>query len=147
VTTTFEIIGKFDTEGDSQKLLYAPPPQPLRYRETQCYKVEFEGDEAALRNFVSTVLCDPISQDLRQGGEPVWDKAAFILEYGMKGAALDLEKETIAGYYHRLDAPGFELKKLALRKRIYVFGQGADPAPFVRDVVNPAIHTHEVITL
>ena len=35
--------------------------------------------------------------------------------------------------------------KLTLRKRVYVFGEGADPAPFVRDVVNPAIHTHEVL--
>jgi hypothetical protein len=145
VTTTFEIIGKFDTEGDCQKLLYAPPPKPLRFRETQCYKVEYEGDEAALRSFVATVLCDSISQDMKQGGDAQWKDAAFILEYGMKGAALDLEKETIASYYHRLEAPGFELKKLALRKRIYVFGEGADPAPFVRDVVNPAIHTHQVI--
>jgi hypothetical protein len=26
-----------------------------------------------------------------------------------------------------------------------VFGDGAQPALFVRDIVNPAIHTHEVL--
>ena len=76
---------------------------------------------------------------------PAFDKAAFVLEYGMKGAALDLEKEMILTYYRTLDKPAFSLTKLTLRKRIYVFGEGADPAQFVRDVVNPAIHTHEVM--
>jgi hypothetical protein len=147
MTTTFEIVGKFDSEGDCQKLLYAPPPKPLRYRETQCYHIEFDGDAAAVGAFVSTVLCDSITQEVSHGGAAVFGKAAFILEYGMKGGALDLEKETIARYYQTLEQPGFELKKLTLRKRIYVFGEGAEPAPFVRDVVNPAIHTHQVVTL
>jgi hypothetical protein len=140
----FEVTGKFDSESSAQKLLYAPLSQELTYRESQCYKVEYEGEEDALRAFVQKVLLDPISQNLQEGGQAVFP-AAFILEYGMKTAALDLEKETILSYYRALEEPGFQLQKLTLRKRIYVSGEGADPAPFLRDVVNPAIHTSEVI--
>lgn len=145
VTQIFEILGKFDTESDCHKLLYAPHPLPLKYREGRVYKIEFEGDEAALKAFVEKVLIDPISQEARIGGQPAFEKAAFVLEYGMKGAALDLEKEMILNYYRSIQTPGFEIKKLTLRTRIYVFGAGAEPAQFVRDIVNPAIHTHEVL--
>ena len=142
---TFEIVGKFETQSDCHKLLYAPLSLPLKYREHVCYKIDFTGDAGALKQFVEKVLLDPISQDLHEGGTPVWKEAAFVLEYGMKGGALDLEKETILGYFRTLKNPSFHIDKLTLRKRIYVFGEGADPAPFVRDVVNPAIHTHEVL--
>ena len=145
LNTTFEILGKLDHESDCQKLLYAPLPNHLTYRETQCYRVEHEGDAAAATGFVKRVLLDPISQEMRDDGKPAFPKAAFILEYGMKGGALDLEKETILGYYRALETPGFDLQKLTLRKRIYVFGEGADPSPFIRDVCNPAIHTWDVI--
>lgn len=145
VIKIFEILGKFDTESDCHKLLYAPQPLPLKYREGRVYKIEFEGDEAALDAFVQKVLIDPISQEAHTGGQPVFEKASFVLEYGMKGAALDLEKEMILNYYRSTPSPVFEIKKLTLRTRVYVFGEGADPAPFVRDIVNPAIHTHEVL--
>jgi hypothetical protein len=144
VTQSFEILGKFDREGDCHKLLYAPLAQALTYRESTVYKVDFEGDDGALKAFVGKVLLDPISQALRDGATPAFDKAAFVLEYGMKGGALDLEKEMILSYYRSLQEPGFDLKKLVLRKRIYVFGEGATSAPFVRDICNPAIHTWEV---
>lgn len=145
LNTTFEILGKLDTESDCQKLLYAPLPQPLKYRETQCYRIEHDGDAKALEAFVRKVLLDPISQELRSDGQPSVPNAAFVLEYGMKGGALDLEKETILNYYRSLPDPGFDLKKLTLRKRIYVTGEGARPEPFIRDVCNPAIHSWEVL--
>jgi hypothetical protein len=145
MTQTFEILGKFDSESHCHKLLYAPHPLPLTYREGRVYHVEFEGDEAALRGFIEKVLIDPISQEARTGGKPAFEKAAFVLEYGMKGSALDLEKEMILNYYRSAAQAGFEIKKLTLRTRIYVFGEGAEPAPFVRDIVNPAIHTHQVL--
>ena len=145
MTTIFEITGKFDTESDCHKLLYNPLTKPLKYRETQCYKVEFDGDAEAMKAFVQKVLVDPISQDAHEGGALLFPKAAFVLEYGMKGAALDLEKEMILTYYRTLSNPGFTITKLTLRKRIYVFGKEAEPEQFVRDVVNPAIHTHEVL--
>jgi len=144
MTQSFEILGKFDRESDCQKLLYAPLTQKLTYRETQLYKVDFEGDAAALEAFVKQVLLDPISQELRVGGQPLFEKAAFVLDYGMKGGALDLERETILGYFRNLENPGFTLTKLTLRKRIYVFGDQATDTPFVRDICNPAIHTWEI---
>jgi len=94
--------------------------------------------------FVRQVLLDPISQELREGGGSSFDNSSFVLEYGMKGGALDLEKETILGYFRSLQNPGFTLTKLTLRKRVYVFGNEANEAPFVRDICNPAIHTWEV---
>ena len=143
-TRSFEILGLFDKESDCHKLLYAPVVHPWTYRETQVYTVEFEGDEAALEGFVRRVLLDPISQELRDAVTPAFPAAAFVLEYGMKGGALDLEKETILNYFRALPEAGFQLIKLTLRKRIYVFGEGAEATPFVRDVCNPAIHTWEV---
>lgn len=145
LTQNFEIIGKLDSESDCQKLLYAPPKTPLKYRETQCYRIDFDGNAGALEDFVRHVLLDPISQELRNDGKPAFPHCAFALEYGMKGGALDLEKEAILSYYRSLKNPGFNLKKLILRKRIYIFGDGADPEPFVHDVCNPAIHTWEVL--
>ncbi|TDU81040.1 hypothetical protein EI77_00342 [Prosthecobacter fusiformis] len=144
MTKFFEILGQFDHESDCQKLLYAPLPQKLTFRETTVYKVEFEGDEAALEAFVRQVLLDPISQTLRDGEGSAFEKASFTLEYGMKGGALDLEKEMILNYYRALENPSFQLTRLTLRKRVYVFGDKADPKPFVRDICNPAIHTWEV---
>jgi hypothetical protein len=144
--TIYEVTRKFESPSSAQKLLYAPLPQALTYRESQCYKIDYEGDEEALRAFVKRVLLDPISQNLAEGGRPQWTDAAFILEYGMKTAALDLEKETILQYYEALAEPGFSIQKLTLRRRIYVFGEGAESAPFVRDVVNPAIHSNRVYT-
>jgi hypothetical protein len=144
MTQSFEILGKFDHESDSQKLLYAPLNQKLTFRETNLYKIDYEGDAAAMEAFVRQVLLDPISQELREGGASSFEKSSFVLEYGMKGGALDLEKETILGYFRSLQNPGFTLTKLTLRKRVYVFGNEANEAPFVRDICNPAIHTWEV---
>ncbi len=144
MTQLFEILGQFDRENDCQKLLYAPLAQKLTFRETTLYKVDYEGDAAALEAFVRQVLLDPISQQMRDGGGSAFEKAAFVLEYGMKGGALDLEKETILGYFRSLQSPGFQINRLTLRKRIYVFGESASDAPFVRDICNPAIHTWEV---
>lgn len=145
MTKTYEITGKFESEGNAQSLLYAPPATPITFRRTTRYLFEYDGSEAALDAFVQKVLVDPISQDYHSDGLPIWGNTTFILDYGMKGGALDLEKETILNYYRRLPEPGFELKKLTLKTRIYVFGEGADASVFVRDIVNPAIHTWEVV--
>lgn len=144
MTKTYEITGRFETEGNAQSLLYVPPSRPLTYRKSMRYLFDYEGSESALDAFVSKVLVDPISQEEHHDGAPLW-KSAFILDYGMKGGALDLEKEMILNYYRTLQNPEFTLKKLTLKTRIYVFGEGAESSIFVRDIVNPAIHTHEVL--
>jgi hypothetical protein len=147
LTTTYEISNKFDTEGDAQSLLYEPPTKPLRYRKTMRYLFDYEGDGKALDAFVHEVLVDRISQSSQQDAPPLWKGTAFILDYGMKGGALDLEKEAILSYYRKLPKPGFTLNKLTLKTRIYVFGEGADPETFVRDIVNPAIQNSEVVNV
>ncbi|RBP48062.1 hypothetical protein DES53_101862 [Roseimicrobium gellanilyticum] len=142
---TYEIAGKFEHEANAASLLYAPPAKPLTFRKTMRYIFDYEGDESALDAFVSKVLVDAISQEEHHDGTPLWPNANLILDYGMKGGALDLEKEAILSYYRTLSQPAFTLKKLTLKTRLYVFGQGAEPSIFVRDIVNPAIHTHEVL--
>ncbi len=144
-TTVYEISNVFDKEGDAEALLYAPPAHPLRYRKTIRYLLDYEGDSAALDAFVHDVLVDRISQKANQDEAPLWQNATFILDYGMKGGALDLEKEAILGYYRKLESPRFDLKKLTLKTRLYIFGEGADPTLFVRDIVNPAIQVSEVV--
>ena len=71
------------------------------------------------------------------------DGALFILDYGMKAGALDLEKEAIIqNYQGRPDMP-FSIDKLKITQRVYVFGEGdktALSARFAKDVCNPAIH-------
>jgi hypothetical protein len=141
----FEITGLFDGVSDCHKLLYAPLAESWTYRESQVYQLEYEGDESAMRAFVERVLLDPISQKMQVGEGFAIQGAAFVLEYGMKGGALDLEKETIMNYFRGLQDPGFQLAKLTLRRRVYVFGSGARSEPFVRDVCNPAIHTWKVL--
>ncbi|CAN5689477.1 hypothetical protein BH11VER1_BH11VER1_39160 [soil metagenome] len=145
LTKTYEISGKFEQEGNAQSLLYAPPAKPVTFRRTMRYVFDYEGGESAVDAFVLNVLVDPISQEDHHDGQPLWKGTAFILDYGMKRGALDLEKETILNYYRKLATPGFKLKSLSLRTRIYVFGEDADPAIFVRDIVNPAIQNSEVI--
>lgn len=143
----FEISDRFIEAGDASGLLYAPLAQALTYRGTRRYEFEFEGDEAALESFVRHTLLDEVSQELHQGEDPALDGFQFLLDYGMKPGALDLEKEAVASYYRGIPEPGFELTGLTIRQRIYVFGEAkADPGRFIRDICNGAIHNWHVIS-
>ena len=144
--TRYEITGKFEEEADCNSLLYAPLARPLTYRRARSYEFDFNGAANALTGFVGKCLFDEISQELFTGEDP-WTGEAFILEYGMRPGALDLEKEAIMTYYRSLRDPGFEIEKLAIRDRIYVFGEADDSIAerFVRDIVNSAIHTHQIL--
>jgi hypothetical protein len=145
--TTYEITSRFDSESDAQALLYEPPARPLRFRKTMRYLFDYEGDAVALDRFVQEVLVDPISQVSHRDATPLWTGTTFILDYGMKGGALDLEKEAILSYYRGLKNPAFTLKKLTLRTRLYVFGESADSSVFIRDIVNPAIQNSELVAV
>ena len=68
----------------------------------------------------------------------------------MKPGALDLEKETILGYFRGLEKPEFSLLSLKIQRRVYLFGAAAAEvtalsARFVKDIVNPAIHHFTVL--
>jgi len=145
-----EVTGRFDHAGDASRLLYTPLPRPLTAQETRRYSVDYEGDSAALTAFLTKVLADPVSHALTTGDAPALTGSAFILDYGMKGGALDLEKETILAHHRGDTDPGFTIQALRIHRRLYVFDESksADTAQFadrfVRDIVNPAIHTWKV---
>jgi hypothetical protein len=146
-----EVIGRFDHAGDANALLYTPLEAALTARHTRCYTVEYTGDETALTAYLRKVLADPVSHELRTGGTPAWTTSAFFLDYGMKAGALDHEKETILAHYRSTLAagdPGFAITSLKVNHRIYLFGEEtgveAHAGRFVRDVVNPAIHTWQI---
>ncbi|MFT5466009.1 MAG: hypothetical protein ACI8UO_001107 [Verrucomicrobiales bacterium] len=144
--TRYEITGKFEQAADCNSLLYAPLKKPLSFRRARSYEFDFAGPVDAVTNFVGRCLFDKISQNLHTG-EEAWSGEAFILEFGMRPGALDLEKEAILNYYKSLSSPGFEIEKLAIRDRIYVFGDVEDGVSdqFVRDIVNTAVHTFEIL--
>jgi hypothetical protein len=145
-----EVIGRFDHAGDANRLLYTPLPRPLTVRETRRYSVDYEGDGGALTAFLKKVLADEVSHSLVTGESPALNGWSFILDYGMKGGALDLEKETILAHHHGDADAGFSIQALRIHRRLYVFDAsgGADTPQFagrfVRDIVNPAIHTWNV---
>ncbi len=143
---TFEISDRFIEAGDANELLYEPLGGDLTFRRTRRYEIDFEGEENNLVSFVEKTLRDPISQDLKKGEDSAFTAFAFVLEYGMKPGALDLEKEAILSYYRGIENLGFELKELNIRQRIYLFGNSGDESDrFIRDICNYAIHNWSVI--
>lgn len=145
-----EITNRFAEAQDANKLLYTPRAARTRFVRTKVYLAEIAGDPAAFSAWMRRVILDPISQDLHAGDHPAVPGATVILEYGMKPGTLDHEREMILEEFEKEHATdlGFAITSLRLRTRVYLFGEGGapvDPAPFVRDVVNPAIHTHSVI--
>jgi hypothetical protein len=142
---TYEISDRFIGAGDANHLLYEPLSSGLTFRRTRRYELEFEGERAAMDAFVRKTLFDEISHDMHEGEEPGLSGFTFFLDYGMKPGALDLEKEAILRYYAGITEPGFTLKNLKIRQRIYLFGGKADESDrFVRDICNAAIHQWNV---
>jgi hypothetical protein len=149
MTLQAEVIGLYDHAGDANALVYTPLPSAHTYHATRYYTLEISGDEAAARAFVEKVLVESITQKAHFGSTPALaaqsPAPAFILDYGFKPGALDLEKETIMRYFRERQNPGFSLEKLSITQRLYVYAETAACAPqFVKDIVNPAIHRHQV---
>jgi hypothetical protein len=141
-----EVIGKFESAGDCAKLLYAPIEGKLTYRRTRRYEIEFEGSEDSVKEFVDQVLVDHVSHEVHFGSSPALEGFSFHLDYGMKPTALDHEKETILRYHSELENPGFTFSSLKITTRLYIFDSDghATADPFVRDIVNPAVHIWNV---
>lgn len=141
-----EVIGKFESAGDCAKLLYVPPEGNLTYRHTRRYVLDFEGSEEAAKQFIDDVLVDHVSHEVHLGTSPAIDGFTFFLDYGMKPTALDHEKETILGYHAELEDAGFTFNSLKITTRLYIFDEDgkASADPFVRDIVNPAVHIWNV---
>lgn len=142
----YEISDRFIEAADANGLLYEPLAGGLTYRRTRRYEMEFAGDQTAVEAFVRKTLLDEISQELHVGEAPALEGYSFALEYGMKPGALDLEKEAVLSYYRGIPEPGFELKELRIRQRLYLFGgTGKESDRFVRDLCNAAIHHWNVL--
>ena len=138
-----EVIGRFDPARDANALLYTPLAESLTARHTRRYLVDYEGDEAAVIAFLTKVLADPVSHEFRLGPAPALPGYAFYLDYGMKPGALDHEKETILSH-HRSTTASFTITGLKIQQRVYLFGPptaATHADRFVKDIVNPAIHT------
>jgi hypothetical protein len=144
-----EVLGCYDHAADANKLLYAPLPGGLTFRESRRYTVEAAGDAGACEAFLKRVLSESTSHELHVGEPPVLGGYSFFLDYGMKPGALDLEKEMILTYFKSLENPPFQLNKLKIERRVYLFGAPASEIPglsdrFVKDIVNPAVHHFSV---
>lgn len=142
-----EVIRRGQHASDADALLYTPMKAGLTMKHSRTYRFEFDGDEVALRAFARAVLVDEVSQEISDGTDPVVKDALFHLDYSMKPGALDLEKEAIMNYYRGRSGDTFVLKSLHISQRVYIFGQGdaaAISARFVKDIVNPAVHKHQL---
>jgi hypothetical protein len=143
-----EVIGKYDRAGDANKLVYSPLPTPHSFHATRRYTLEFDGSIEAAHEFVQQTLVEEVSQEARLGETPALTGFSFIIDYRFKPGVLDLEKEMILSYYRGLKEPRFTLRQLTITQRIYIFARHGvvPPERFVRDIVNPAIHRHSIIT-
>lgn len=143
---TAEIVSRFDQERSCDALLYTPIEQKVVYRETRCYAIDYSGDPEALGRFAEKVLLDPVSESIHTGDGTALEEFSFFLDITLKPGLLDLEKEYLLGYYRGLADQPFEIIDLAITRRIYFFARKAEagPEPFVKDIVNPVIHTWTV---
>lgn len=143
MTLHFEVISRFQAATNADALLYTPLNAGLTFRRSRVYTVEINGDEQKAREYLLSVLVDPISQECTEQILPILKGALFSIDYGMKAGALDLEKEAILQNYRGRQNMGFTLVGLKITQRVYIFGQGDKDslaARFAKDVCNPAIH-------
>jgi hypothetical protein len=144
----YEVIRKNQHAGDADAMLYTPLKAGLTMKHSRIYHFDFEGDSAALMEFARAVLVDEVSQEMNVDSTPAVQGALFYIDYSMKPGALDLEKEAIMNYNRGRSGDAFVLQQLHIAQRIYIFGSGdveTLSARFVKDIVNPAIHKHQVI--
>ncbi len=138
----FEVTDRYIKPASADELLYTPlKGKKTTVKHSRRYVLEVEGSEKEAKAFVESTLVDDVSQELSTGEDAAVSGADFILDYGMKPGALDLEKEAILNYYKGLKKPGFTLKKLTIQQRLYLFD--ADKATsdrLVKDVCNAAVH-------
>ena len=59
-----EVIGKFESEGDANKLVYAPLNAPVKYRRTRIYILEYEGQVQSAEDFVNRSLVDDYAEEV-----------------------------------------------------------------------------------
>ncbi len=141
-----EILNRFQPDSDAGRLLYTPADTGMTCRTTRRYAFEYSGRKESLKRFIQTVLLDPVSEDLHESARPCLDEYEFYLDIALKPGLLDLEKEAIAQYVRDQQETDWMLKELSVRRRYYFLGPGnIPPEPFIRDMVNPVIHTWNIV--
>jgi len=142
---TVEVVGKFESEQDTSKLLYAPLEQTAAFRKSRVYQIKYDGTEDQANSFVLRSLVDQYADEASFSGAPYYKNFKFFIDYGMKPGALDLEREAIVSSQKDSNASEFKLLSLELSQRIYIFSDTEIGSElFVRDVCNPAIHVWSV---
>ncbi|MAB61486.1 MAG: hypothetical protein CMO46_13275 [Verrucomicrobiales bacterium] len=142
---TVEVVGKFESEQDTSKLLYAPLEQTAAFRKSRVYQIKYDGTEDQASSFVLRSLVDQYADEVSFSGAPYFKNFKFFIDYGMKPGALDLEREAIVSSQKDSNASEFKLLSLELSQRIYIFSDTEIGSElFVRDVCNPAIHVWSV---
>ncbi|MEG2328109.1 MAG: hypothetical protein RSB48_07435, partial [Akkermansia sp.] len=124
MTLYLEVISRFQDAVDADRLLYTPIHANLTSRHSRVYAVEVSGQIDAAREYLLSVLVDQIAQEVREQQEPLLKGALFILDYGMKPGALDLEKQAILQNYSGREGLPFTIDSLKITQRVYVFGEG-----------------------
>lgn len=143
MTLHFEVISRFQAAANADALLYTPLNAGLTFRRSRVYTVEITGDEQKARDYLLSVLVDPIAQECSEQDAPILTGALFTIDYGMKAGALDLEKEAILQNYRRPQEHGLHPGRAedhAARVRFRPGGPGELSKRFAKDVCQPAIH-------
>ena len=141
-----EVVGKFGSKEDANKLLYAPITTAATFRKSRVYQLQFDGEEDEAKAFINRCLVDQYADEVSFDQDSYFNEYQFYIDYGMKPGALDLEKEAILSSQKGDDGNNFKLLSLELLQRVYIFSElEISSEPFVRDVCNPAIHVWSVI--
>ncbi len=143
MTLHFEVISRFQAAANADALLYTPLKAGLTFRRSRVYTVNISGDEEKARQYLLSVLVEPIAQEYSEEAATILNGALYTIDYGMKDGALVREKEAILQNYRGRKNMGFTLDSLKITQRVYIFGQGDKDAlskRFAKDVCNPAIH-------
>jgi phosphoribosylformylglycinamidine (FGAM) synthase PurS component len=142
-----EVSQRLQGRRSCNALLYVPREDAPGFQSTRRYEFEYNGSRDGVERFARRVLLDPVSQEMHFGDQPVYPGYSFILDYGMKPGALDLEKEAVLQFYRETHDSGCSVEGLRITKRLYIFresGEEPSAASLVRDIVNPAIHSWKI---
>lgn len=72
MTLHFEVISRFQAAANADALLYTPLNAGLTFRRSRVYTVEINGDEQKAREYLLSVLVDPIPRNARNRTRPSW---------------------------------------------------------------------------
>ena len=84
MTLHFEVISRFQAAANADALLYTPLNAGLTFRRSRVYTVEITGDGQKAREYLLSVLVDPISQECTEQNAPILEGALFTIDYGIQ---------------------------------------------------------------